>query len=123
MFLSAQQKFILDALGKLNCVRRRQLHALVRGQFETDSFSVTQARMDAMLRQLRMGMADVRVDDELVWLSKNLYSQPQTPSGRAFFRHTALRFLEIHKVFPRKRALSDGKIPRPDGILGCEYRF
>lgn len=69
MFLSAQQKFILDALGKLNCVRRRQLHALVRGQFETDSFSVTQARMDAMLRQLRMGMADVRVDDELVWLS------------------------------------------------------
>ncbi len=69
MFLSVQQKFILDALKKLNCVRRRQLHALVRGQFETDSFSVTQARMDAMLRQLRMGMADVRVDDELVWLS------------------------------------------------------
>ena len=34
----------------------------------------------------------------------------------AFFRHTALRFLEIHKVFPRKRALSGGKIPRPDGI-------
>ncbi len=54
---------------------------------------------------------------------KNLYSQPQTPSGRVFFRHAALNFLAIHKVFRRKFALPDGKIPRPDGILGCEYRF
>ena len=69
MFLSTQQKFILDALRTLNCVRRRQLHVLVRGRFETDSFSVTQARMDVMLRQLRMGTFDVRMDDGLVWLS------------------------------------------------------
>lgn len=69
MLLSTQQKFILDALRTLNCVRRRQLHALVRGRFEKDSFQITQARMDAMLRQLRMGMADVRVNEELVWLS------------------------------------------------------
>ncbi len=54
---------------------------------------------------------------------ENLYSQPQTPCGRVFFRHTALRFLAIHKVFLRKRALSGGKIPRPPGIFGCEYRF
>ena len=54
---------------------------------------------------------------------KNLYSQPQTPCGRVFFRHTALRFLAIHKVFLRKRALSGEKIPRPPGIFGCEYRF
>ena len=69
MFLSTQQKFILDALNKLKCVRRRQLHALVQGRFQRDSFEITQARMDAMLRQLRMGTADVRMDDELVWLS------------------------------------------------------
>ncbi len=69
MFLSTQQKFILDTLKKLNCVWRRQLHALVRGQFQRDNFEITQARMDAMLRQLRMGMADVRMDGELVWLS------------------------------------------------------
>lgn len=69
MFLSIQQKFILDTLKKLNCVRRRQLHALVRGQFQQDGFEVTQARMDAMLRQLRAGTADVRMDDGLVWLS------------------------------------------------------
>lgn len=69
MFLSIQQKFILDTLKKLNCVRRRQLHALVRGRFQQDGFEITQARMDAMLRQLRTGMADVRMDRELVWLS------------------------------------------------------
>ena len=54
---------------------------------------------------------------------KNLYSQPQTPCGRVFSRHTALRFLEMHQAFPRKRALSGGKILRPPSILGCEYRF
>lgn len=69
MLLSKQQKFILDVLRTLNCVRRRQLHALVRGRFQGDSFQITQARMDAMLRQLRMGTFDVRMDDELVWLS------------------------------------------------------
>lgn len=69
MFLSIQQKFILDTLKKLNCVRRQQLHALVRGRFQQDGFEITQARMDAMLRQLRAGTADVRLDDTLVWLS------------------------------------------------------
>ena len=58
MFLSIQQKFILDTLKKLNCVRRRQLHTLVRGRFQQDGFEITQARMDAMLRQLRAGTAD-----------------------------------------------------------------
>ena len=69
MFLSIQQRFILDVLKKLNCVRRRQLHALVRGKFQRDDFEISQARMDAMLRQLRAGTADVRMDDGLVWLS------------------------------------------------------
>ena len=69
MFLSIQQRFILDTLKKLNCVRQQQLHALVRGRFQQDGFEITQARMDAMLRQLRAGTADVRLDDGLVWLS------------------------------------------------------
>lgn len=68
MLLTIQQKFILDALRKLGCVRRKHLHALVRGQFQTDDFEITQGRMDAMLRQLRAGTADVRLDDTLVWL-------------------------------------------------------
>ena len=68
MLLSVQQKFILDVLKKLGCIYRRQLHALVRGRFQQGDVEIPQARMDAMLRQLRMGTADVRLDDELVWL-------------------------------------------------------
>ena len=69
MLLTIKQKFILDTLKKLGCVRRRQIYALVRGRFEQDNFKITQSGVDAMLRQLRMGTADVRLDDELVWLS------------------------------------------------------
>jgi len=68
MLLSTQQKFILDALRKLGCVRGRQLHALVKGRFQADHFEITQTRMDAMLRQLCMGTIDVRMDDGMVWL-------------------------------------------------------
>jgi len=67
MLLSIQQKFILDALKKLGCVRRRQLHALVKGRFQADHFEITQARMDAMLHQLCMGTI-VCMDDGMVWL-------------------------------------------------------
>ena len=80
MFLSIQQKFILDTLKKLNCVRRRQLHTLVRGRFQQDGIEITQARMDAMLRQLCVGTIDVRMDDGLVWLSN---AQPD--SRRLFY--------------------------------------
>ena len=80
MLLSIQQKFILDVLKKLGCVRRRQLHALVRGRFQQDGFEIAQARMDAMLRQLRAGTADVRLDDGLVWLS-NAQPDARQPDG------------------------------------------
>ncbi len=69
MFLSIQQRFILDVLKKLNCVRRQQLDALVQGRFQQGGFEITRTRMDAMLRQLRAGTADVRMDRELAWLS------------------------------------------------------
>ena len=34
MLYTIKQKFILDVLKKLGCVRRRQLHALMRGHFQ-----------------------------------------------------------------------------------------
>ena len=72
MLLSVQQKYILDILRKLGCVRRRQLDALVREKFRPD-LEISEARMDAMLRQLRAGTGDVRTDSEFVWISR---SQP-----------------------------------------------
>ena len=70
MLFTTKQKYVLDVLKKLGCVKRRQLHALMRGHFQEAGFEITQASMDAMLRQLRMGTADVRMDNELVWLSR-----------------------------------------------------
>lgn len=69
MFLTTKQKFILDVLKKLGCVRRGQIYTLLRGRFEQANFKITQSSVDTMLWQLRMGTANVRLDDELVWLS------------------------------------------------------
>lgn len=69
MILSIHQKFIMDVLRKLGCIRQRQLLILVRERFRQADLEITQSRMTAMLRQLRVGTADLRMDDELVWLS------------------------------------------------------
>lgn len=69
MILSTHQKFIMDVLRKLGCIRQRQLLILVRERFRRADLEITQSRMTAMLRQLRVGTADLRMDDELVWLS------------------------------------------------------
>jgi len=70
MLLSVQQKYILEILRKLGCVRRDQLHTLVRGKFQRPDFEVSAARMDAMLRQLRSGLGDFRIDGDFVYLSR-----------------------------------------------------
>lgn len=68
MLLSVQQKYILDILRKLGCIRRLQLDTLVREKFRPN-LEISEARMDAMLRQLRVGTGDVCVDSEFVHLS------------------------------------------------------
>lgn len=70
MLLSIQQKYILEVLRKLRVLRREQLAALVRGKFQRPGFEITDTRMNAMLRQLRAGMGDVRLDGEMVHLSE-----------------------------------------------------
>lgn len=67
MLLSIQQNFILDTLRKLGYIRQGQLHALVRGRFS--DLDVSEARMEAMLRQLRMCVGEIRLDSDLVCLS------------------------------------------------------
>ncbi len=75
MLLSVQQKYILVILRKLGCVHRRQLDTLVREKFRRPDLEISDARMDAMLRQLRAGSGDVRFDSNFVWLSD---AQPDT---------------------------------------------
>ena len=66
MLLSVQQKYILEVLRKLGCVRRCQLDTLVREKFRRPDLEISAARMDAMLRQLRAGISDICIDGEIV---------------------------------------------------------
>ena len=75
MLLSVQQKYILESLRKLGCVRQDQLHALVRGKFQRPDFEISEARMTAMLRQLRFGLGDFHVAGNFVYLARD---QPDT---------------------------------------------
>ena len=75
MLLSNQQKYILEVLRKLGCVRTSQLQALVRGKFQRPDFEIGDARMTAMLRQLRSGLGDFHLDGGFVYLARG---QPDT---------------------------------------------
>ena len=70
MLLSVQQKYILETLRKLGCVRTGQLHALMRGKFQRPGFEIGEARMTAMLRQLRSGLGDFHVNGDFVYLAR-----------------------------------------------------
>lgn len=75
MLLSVQQKYILEVLRRLGCVRKDQIQALVQGKFGRPDLEITQARMEAMLRQLRSGLGDFHVDGNFVYLARD---QPDT---------------------------------------------
>ena len=69
MLLSIQQKFILEVLRKLGCIRKKQLLLMTQEKFRRPDIEVTETRMDAMLRQLRTGTGSVFWEGGLVCLS------------------------------------------------------
>lgn len=69
MLLFVQQKYILEVLRKLGFIRRRQLAVLVRWRFRRPGQEISDAFLNAMLRQLRVGTSGIFLDDELVFLS------------------------------------------------------
>lgn len=68
MLMSIQQKYILEVLHKLGCIRRNQLLVLVREKFRRPDLVVTKERLNAMLQQMRSMTSDVRLDEEFVFL-------------------------------------------------------
>ncbi len=68
MFLSVQQKYIVEAVRKLGCLRREQLLVLVRERFRRPDLVLTPERLDAMLRQLRFGVESIRLEGDMVCL-------------------------------------------------------
>lgn len=67
MNLSKQQKYIVEIVRKLGCIRKRQLLKMVSARFTTEDFQVSENRLDTMLYQLRSGTANIRFDEETVW--------------------------------------------------------
>lgn len=68
MLLSVQQKYILEVLRELGCVRRQQLHVLVREKFRRPDLEISEVRMETMLRQLRTSQESIRIDGTFVRL-------------------------------------------------------
>jgi len=70
MLLSIQQRFLLDILKRLGCVRRDQLYVLAAKNFRQPGQEVKQQHVDAMLNQLRSWTGEVRLDGDLVCYSR-----------------------------------------------------
>ena len=68
MLLTRQQRFVLETLIRLGCVRKKQLAALVRAQFCQTNPQAAERLTEAMLRQLCYGNQALRVEGELVRL-------------------------------------------------------
>lgn len=68
MLLSIQQQYILGIVRKLGYIQRRQLHILLHRQFQQQGREISETGMNAMLRQLRVGCQDIRLDDLGVWV-------------------------------------------------------
>lgn len=69
MLLSVQQRYILDLLRQMKCLRREQLVRLLRSRFpHSDGRKLPENAVDAMLRQLRHCTSDVLFDGDLVLL-------------------------------------------------------
>ncbi len=69
MLFSIQQKYIMEVLRKLGFIRVQQLAVLVRGRFQRPDFVISDAGLNAMLRQLRTGTGSVFLDGGIVRLS------------------------------------------------------
>lgn len=68
MLLSIQQQYILEIVRKLGYIQCRQLHTLVRRQFQSQGKEISEAGIAAMLHQLRARCQDIRLDSDGVWI-------------------------------------------------------
>lgn len=69
MILSKQQKFILEAIRSLGCVKREQLLRLYLAWSPMPEEQASR-QLDAMLRQLRYCIGELRVEDDLVRIDR-----------------------------------------------------
>ena len=70
MLITNQQRFILDTLQRLGCIRTDQMAALLRSRFSLDSLDRAVRVTRAAVRQLRMANAAIRVGNDIIHLPR-----------------------------------------------------
>ena len=69
MLLTMKQRYVVNVLNKLGCLRRDQLYILTRDHFKTEDFTLSANQMDGLLRQLPFLVNELRVENGVVRLS------------------------------------------------------
>ena len=69
MLLTMKQRYVVDVLNKLGCLRRDQLYILTRDRFKTEDYTLSEYQMDEILRQLPFLVNEIRVENSVVRLS------------------------------------------------------
>ena len=69
MLLTMKQRYVVDVLNKLGCLRRDQLYILTRDHFKTEDYTLSEYQMDEILRQLPFLVNEIRVENGVVRLS------------------------------------------------------
>ena len=69
MLLTMKQRYVVDVLNRLGCLRRDQLYILTRDHFKTEDFTLSEYQMDEILRQLPFLVNEIRVENGVVRLS------------------------------------------------------
>ncbi len=68
MLLTRQQQYILEVAQKLGSVSRRQLALLLRARYCREHPDMAEHLTDVLLRQMRFGNIDLRLEGDLVTL-------------------------------------------------------
>ena len=66
MLLSLKQRYVVDVLDKLSCIRRDQLYLLTRDAFKTEDYTLSESQMDAALKNLPHLVSGIRAENGLV---------------------------------------------------------
>ena len=69
MLLTMKQRYVVDVLNRLGCLRRDQLYILARDHFKTEDYTLSEYQMDEILRQLPFLVNEIRVENGVVRLS------------------------------------------------------
>ena len=70
MLLSIQQQYVMDLLRNVGSLRKNQLLIMLQQRFASENMKISDRRLEAILRQLRTCVGEIRVENEIVRLDQ-----------------------------------------------------